>query len=117
MSTNQIRCRVVYPGNRIYYIIASSDIKLSVDILCKLNGSMCKRFEKKEHKYSAIKKINATASPNALATIFGFPRDEKLDFLHVFIKDGNVLDAMHKMVALLDKRHHPYKHVEPITCF
>jgi len=52
-----------------------------------------------------------------LATIFGFPRDEKLDFLHVFIKDGNVLDAMHKMVDLLDKRHHPYKHVEPITRF
>lgn len=117
MPTDQTHWRIAYPGNRVYHVIASSNINTNTSILFKLNSNLCKRFEKNGDEISAMGRLQEIVNPNGLATIFGFPNDEKMTFMHVFVKGGNAADAMKKMLELLDEKNSPQKHFIPIIKF
>ena len=119
MPIDQTHWRIAYPGNRVYHVIASSNINVSTSILMKLNSQQCKRFKKLDAGGGVVGmgKLQRIENPNGLATIFGFPSDEKMSFMHVFVKNGNAMDAMNKMVELLDEKNSPQKHLTPIVKF
>jgi hypothetical protein len=119
MPIDQTHWRIAYPGNRVYHVIASSNINASTSILMKLNSSLCKRFRMHGNRATIVSmgRIQAIEEPNGLATIFGFPNDERMSFMHVFVAGGNAMDAMNKMVELLDKKNAPSKHFTPIVKF
>lgn len=119
MPIDQTHWRIAYPGNRVYHVIASSNINVNANILMKLNSDKCKRFEKLRTGEGIVVmgKLQRIEEPNGLATIFGFPNDEKMTVMHVFVAGGNAMDAMNKMVELLDKKNAPSKHFIPIVKF
>lgn len=118
MPIDQTHWRIAYPDNRVYHVIASSNINTNRSILLKLNSNQCKRFRKYDWEIVPIGEgLPAIIAPNGLATIFGFPSDEKMSFMHVFVAGGNAMDAMNKMVELLDELNSPHKHFTPIVKF
>ena len=110
--------RVAYSLNRAYHIIASSNIFINNNILHKINSSQCIRYKRENdqiiHFTGKFQNLNVL---NGLATIFGFPSNDKIDFLHVYVDQGNATDAINIMINLLDKKNYPLKHIEPITKF
>ena len=118
MPTDQMHWRVAYSLNRAYHIIAGSNIFTNNNILLKINSSRCIRFKRENdqviHFTGKFQNLNAI---NGLAIIFGFSPNDKIDFLHVYVDQGNATDAVNKMISLLDKKNFPLKHIEPITKF
>lgn len=117
MPTDQTHWRIAYPNNCVYHIIASTNINTNPSILLKLNSYQCKRFERHDAGLITIENLQAINTPNGLATIFGYPSDKKMPFMHVFVAGGNAMDAMNKMVELLDELNSPHKHFSPIVKF
>lgn len=113
MSKDQIKCKIVYPENRTYLVVASSDIEANINLLMKLNDSRCKRFEKINGRIVSMEKIRIKdCNSCGLATFFNFTEDEKNPFKHVFVKNGNAMDAVDKAVQLLDEKNSPQKHLD-----
>lgn len=121
MPTNQIHWRIAYSDGHVYHVIASSNIADSEWIRQKLNSDNCMRFVKADKKLSRMswfKRLFSIKEPNGLATIFKAVSDEGVGKLkHVFVEGGDYLDAMNKMVELLDKKHAPLTHNTPIIKF
>lgn len=118
MPINQIHWRIAYPDGHVYHVIASSDIMDCEWIRQKLNSDDCIRFIKTGEKLSRMswfKRIFSIKEPNGLATIFDEGSVDGAGKLkHVFVEGGDYLDAMNKMVELLDKKHAPLTHNTPI---
>lgn len=116
MAEEQKHWRIAFPNNHFYHIISSTNINANNSILQKLNSSKCKLFEKTaEGQIIPLNRIEQVQEPNGLATIFGFPTDKKVPFLHVYVSKGRSIDAMKKMIELLDYENFPQKHIEPIA--
>jgi hypothetical protein len=109
--------RIAYPNGIAYHIIGATNIVGNANTLNIVNGGKCKRFVKSETGIKRLRfwqKYNAIAEPNGLASYFG---DEPLGFSHVYVEGGRCIDAMNKMVELLDKEQWPLKHNVPICKF
>jgi len=109
--------RIAYPNYTGYHIIGATNIADDANILKILNSGKCKRFVKSETGIKRLRfwqKYKSISEPNGLASYFG---DEPLGFSHVYVEGGRCIDAMNKMVELLDKEQAPLKHNVPICKF
>ncbi|MBR4633261.1 MAG: hypothetical protein IKO48_08115 [Elusimicrobia bacterium] len=118
MSKDQSRLKIVYSEDSFYHVFASSDIEADTNILMKLNSSQSKRFEKIDGRIVAMEKIRINdCNPCGLVTFSHFPKNEKNPFLHVFVKNGNAMDAVNKAVQLLDEKNFPQKHLDIVIVY
>lgn len=115
MPIEQAHWRIAYPNGIVYHIIGATNIDGTANTLKIVNSGKCKRFVKTETGIKRLRfgqKYNAIAESNGLASYFGH---EPLGFSHVFVEGGRCIDAMNKMVELLDKEQAPLKHNVPIV--
>lgn len=122
MPIEQEHWRIAYPNDTVpndvvYHIIGATNIVDDANTLKIVNSGKCKRFVKSETGIKQLRfwqKYKSIAEPNGLASYFGH---EPLGFSHVFVAGGRCIDAMNKMVELLDKEQAPLKHNVPIVKF
>ena len=119
MPVDQAHWRIVYPDGQVYHVLGSSNILNYAATVVKLNEHVCKRFKKTAtgiKRFFFWQRIHEITPLNGLASIWE-DEENDLSFKHVYVEGGNALDAMNKMVELLDKKHAPWKHMCPIVKF
>lgn len=98
MSEQRLHWRIAYSLSEFYYVIASSNVE---------KNSMVESWAAQDGGYS---------KKNGMASILTRSPNAKYEGLppHVFVKDGDALQAMNKMIKLLDKINKK-EHLEPIV--